>query len=207
MQKPNDSLDDFIVRPEDINTQPPRPVELRLTGEVEVLKPLAVWVPPAKAEAAGLSWFHRSLVAGGAFAIVAVVLGSAIFIAMYEGQAEVARVEITSGEQVPEAPRAEEFVSPDGNLLTEELSADVFDNMEPEAPELVRKSSNSVRPSYSKFAIRNSKFKNRKPRITQPTLEPFVPTTLIIYIDKGEVKSRIEPQLTAGYKKTPTLSN
>jgi hypothetical protein len=33
----------------------------------------------------------------------------------------------------------------------------------------------------------------------------FVPTTLIIYIDNGEIKTRIEPQLTAGYKKPSPL--
>jgi len=201
MQKPNDSLDDFIVRPEVINNEPPRTVELRFTGEVEVLKPLAVWVPPP-VKAAGLSWFHRSLVAGGAFAAVAVVLGSAIFIAMYEGNTEVARVD-----QVNETAQVEEFVSPDGNLLTEEFTPDVFTMPErkTKVEGVTKRSLRSKRSFYSAFKIRHSSFK--RTRRTQPTLEPFVPTTLIIYIDKGEVKSRIEPQLTAGYKKTPTLSN
>jgi hypothetical protein len=35
----------------------------------------------------------------------------------------------------------------------------------------------------------------------------FVPTTLIIYIENGEIKTRIEPQLTAAYKKPAPLSN
>jgi hypothetical protein len=30
----------------------------------------------------------------------------------------------------------------------------------------------------------------------------FVPTTLVIYIENGEIKTRIVPQLNAGYKKS-----
>jgi hypothetical protein len=33
-------------------------------------------------------------------------------------------------------------------------------------------------------------------------MSEFVPTTLVIYIKNGEVKTRIEPQLTATHKKT-----
>ena len=35
----------------------------------------------------------------------------------------------------------------------------------------------------------------------------FVPTTMFIFVENGEVKSRIEPQLTAGYKRPSTLPN
>ena len=34
----------------------------------------------------------------------------------------------------------------------------------------------------------------------------FVPTTLVIYVDKGQIKTRLEPQLTATYKRTPASS-
>jgi len=33
----------------------------------------------------------------------------------------------------------------------------------------------------------------------------FVPTTLVIYAENGEIKTRIEPQLTSGYKKQLVL--
>jgi len=35
----------------------------------------------------------------------------------------------------------------------------------------------------------------------------FVPTTLIIYPENGEIKTRIEPQLTAVYRKPITFAN
>lgn len=206
MRKPDESLDDYVVRELEIQV-PPRRVSLRFTGEVEVLKPLAVWAPPP-VKAAGLSWFHRSLVAGGAFALIAVVLGSAVFIGMYESQPEMAQVDRV--DEVAQVDQVEEFVSPDGNLLTEELPADVFTTTEPEDRAIAtpRRFRRAIRPAYSTFAVRNSSFKQRRVRRPiAPLVSAFVPTTLIIYIDKGEVKSRIEPQLTAGYKKTPTLSN
>jgi hypothetical protein len=33
----------------------------------------------------------------------------------------------------------------------------------------------------------------------------FVPTTLVIYAEKGQIKTRIEPQLVSGYKKQSTF--
>ena len=51
-------------------------------------------------------------------------------------------------------------------------------------------------------------FAAERPR-RRPLIRPkfwvsdFVPTTLIIYVDKGEIKTRIEPQLTADYKRPP----
>src|SRR5258706_7936240 len=70
---------------------PPPVAELRLSGNIEVLKPLARCEDFMKSEAAGgtlvrpvpnrLSWFHRSLAVGGL--AVLVLLGSSFFIAMY----------------------------------------------------------------------------------------------------------------------------
>src|SRR5206468_394286 len=45
------------------------------------------------------------------------------------------------------------------------------------------------------------------PRTAQLATTKFIPTTLIIYVEKGEVKSRIEPQLTAAYKKPLNIPN
>jgi hypothetical protein len=104
MKYPKESLDDFVV-PALEPTEPPHAVRLRLTGEVEVLKPLARWEGPAKMvpiaveiadgrswfdrsladrAPASLSWFHRSLALGGTVAMVALVLTSAIVIGMYD---------------------------------------------------------------------------------------------------------------------------
>jgi hypothetical protein len=44
----------------------------------------------------------------------------------------------------------------------------------------------------------------RKPRLVRTD---FVPTKLVIYAEDGEIKTRIEPQLTAAYVREPIYSN
>lgn len=194
MKKPNESLDDFAVKAEEINIEPPQAVSLRFTGEVEVLKPLAVLDFTGKREAVAdnyaplrLSWFHRSLVAGGAFALGAIVLASAIFIGMYDGpgneSTEVSDVsDVVGVSDVSELPDSE-IRNPQSELRNQN---------DPQSAVRTR--------SVSRFQRR------RQPLRSQYTASDFTPTTLVIFIEKGEIKTRIEPQL-ANDKKPLTFSN
>jgi hypothetical protein len=93
---------------------------------------------------------------------------------------------------------------PDVRTSSSEVSpsADVFvtTNAEPDSADpkkLSRSFAASPRPRVTN--------RQRRPLSQKPLVESnFVPTTLIIYIDKGEVKTRIEPQLTASLKKSAT---
>lgn len=231
MRKPSESLDDFVVKAQEINTEPPRPVSVRFTGEVEVLKPLERWVGPAKAAASetfvrpepnGLSWFHRSLVAGVAFALGAVILASAIFVGMYDGAVQQAG----DPNEVAEVAELAIGVQSDDRLLPPEgpLASDIFTTTSSEPAAANSATSSEFRNPHSTFRIRKvrrSAFKaSARPRSRfaayRPPYEPlrsllvvsdFVPTTLVIYIENGEIKTRIEPWLTAAYKKQLTLSN
>ena len=195
MRKPNESLDDFVVKAEEINTEPPQAVSLRPTGEVEVLKPLAVLDFTAKREAVadssapfGLSWFHRSLVAGGAFALGAVILASAIFIGINDGNES---IEVSGVAGVSEVPVGVSEV--------------------PEVAGVSGLPDSEIRKPHSEIRNqRDSAFRPRKLR-RQPlrhryVVSNFTPTTLVIFIEKGEIKTRIEPQL-ADSKKPLTFSN
>lgn len=228
MQKPSESLDDFVVKAQEINTEPPRLVSVRFTGEVEVLKPLERAEPLVKPDSAGvdtdfhpapdqLSWFHRSLVAGGAFALGAVILASAIFVGMYDGAvqqvAEVTEVaELATGVQRDDGPLPAEGP----------LTSEIFTTASSETTNANSDTSSELRDPHSTSGIRKfprSAFRSsaRLPRVRfaayapQPSrselgVSEFVPTTLVIYIDNGEIKTRVEPQLT-GYNKPLTLSN
>jgi len=217
MRKPDESLDAYVVRAvtEEL-AEPPRPVLLRFTGEVEVLKPLARgtgWKRPSNVEVLpaafvsagpnGLSWFHRSLVAGGAFAVGAFILASAIFIGMYDGAA--------SQSELADVPEVTEIAEADAVQLPSEepIAADTFTtpNSELRTPRSAIRNRTTPRSPFRSRRVLRSAPRTQQPALVTPSVEPFVPTTLIIYIDQGEVKTRIEPQLTASYKKTPTLSN
>jgi hypothetical protein len=51
---------------------------------------------------------------------------------------------------------------------------------------------------------RPERIPQRRPKLV---VSKFVPTTLIIYPENGVIKTRIEPQLTAAYKRSSTLRN
>ena len=205
MRKPYESLDDFIVKATPENVDPPRPVSLRLTGEVEVLKPLARWehpgqIAPTKAEIQlrpvphRFSWFHRSLLVGGGITMTALVFTSAILIGVSDSAVppETANVEFI---EVPnEAER----------LLPEEapLSSDIFSTSEsgeetgPVRTPVRRANRNRFRRAAA--PVRTTVRKALPRPAKQPhqlLVSKFVPTTLVIYIENGLIKSRIEPWL------------
>jgi hypothetical protein len=187
MRKPDDSLADFIVGPLPI-VEAPLPVLLRRTGEIEVLKPLAVWEHPVKLVPATaqfrFSWFHRSLAVGGGLAMIALVLLSAIFIGVSDQKAsevgDIAYIEVT-----------------DENAVSDQLtSSDIFSipEREPATAEPAARRRRTAFVPRVRQRIRPKAVRRPVPESEpQVTIAKFSPTTMIIYIENGVVKSRIEP--------------
>jgi hypothetical protein len=188
MRKPDESLEDFIVGPVQI-MEPPLPVLLRRTGEIEVLRPLAVWERPAKLVPARapyrFSWFHRSLAVGGGLAMIALVLLSAIFIGIADQRAsevgDIAFIEVPDDN----ATVSDELKSSDIFNIPDQQAA-VF---EPRA--IVRRSKNAARTRMR--VLRPAARPAVKELEPQITVAKFSPTTRIIYIENGVVRSRVEP--------------
>src|SRR5688572_14337647 len=90
MWKPEESLDDYVVtHTSDITSEPPRPVSLQRTGEVEVLKPLTRLELRKRAARFAFRalhpyqplWFRRVVVVGSAaLVLIGLILVSAILV-------------------------------------------------------------------------------------------------------------------------------
>ena len=144
----------------------------------------------------GLSWFRLSLVAGGAVAVVALVLGSFFFLT--DVDAKTGDVALNDqpkiGRTPPKklAPFVPFEVKPDSQVADE--PAYVTDVPVYVAP--AEKQSPTVR--HIEHAAYRPPRPDHRPHLV---VSRFVPTTLIIYTQNGMVKTRREPQLTAAYKK------
>lgn len=211
MQKPQESLDDFLKSIEPKPLTAPSAVSLRPTGEVEVLSPLPLDQAPAKTAnglllqhgAPRISWFHRSLIFGGAAAAaVMIVFLSAVFIAMNE------RSERASADGV-ETPNYASDTSIDETSapVDETATADIFTSaIESQVFGELRAIRPVVRSKRSIPQVRRAAFVPR--RTPRPAHVPaFVPTTLVIYVEDGEIKNRIEPTLSAAFKIPTSFSN
>ena len=208
MRKPEESLDDFTVRMPPKAPEPPDAVSLYSKGRVKVLEPLARWEHPTHPEPAsvsnfsrpvrhGLSWFHRSLAVGGALAMAGLILTSAIVIGISDERSgeDVATV----GSPDVSLTQAEEPSALD--IYPSAASTPVIDEVDIVPPAGPRR-----RPA--RRGARLVGYRPRRPaRRSQPLQPKFVPTTLIIYAENGEIKTRVEPSLTAVYKKPLVLSN
>jgi hypothetical protein len=207
MRIPNDSLDDFTVKP-GTRKRPDPPIfkELSLTGEVEVLKPLAVYEGVVKGTSGHwFSWFHRSLAVGGAFAAAVLVFVSGVYIGLFGLPVELP--ENSNSAVGPVEVEADQPANDVAALLNEPDDSDLFSE---EASPLA-----SNEPGPSRSVVRHRRFRphtlfaayraRRLAHRPQLAVSDFAPTTLIIYAENGEIKQRIEPWLTAGYRKPPTL--
>jgi hypothetical protein len=221
MRIPKDSLEEFFanrVAPKP-PPPPPEPVQLEFTGETETLKPLAHWEPPIRlpaAEAADrsarpylLSWFHRSLVFGGALATLVLVLGTGMFFALFGPPVQVVSGPDIANNSLPiEALSTAEEVGT-ADLFTSDESAFTYN-----APAVVRSTAKrrTFRPRVRSASSRPRVLfaANRAPRRHTPVPKmiwsDFVPTNMIIFVENGAIKTRIEPQLTAVYKRSPAGS-
>lgn len=207
MRKPDEGLDDYIVGPEhEKPAGPPLAVRLEPTGDIEILKPLATLdkrvnasqpmpgMTAARRNPYRLSWFHRSLAVGAAALMIAMVFISAIVIGVSEHTTELV--------QAPPNTRPVDILA-DTN---EPFSFDVYtpeSEMDLSDPALripVRVSRTLARARIRRKSV---KLRTRANELDQPR---FSPTTLVIYAENGEIKTRIEPQLSARNMKPPTLN-
>jgi hypothetical protein len=91
-----------------------------------------------------------------------------------------------------EAPSPEILVTTEGSPLTNNK---------------VRTGRSTVKPKTRKARELVAYRPRRQLRRPQHVVTSFVPTTLVIYAENGEIKTRIEPQLSAAYKKPLTITN
>lgn len=212
IRRPNETLDDFQSRVT-APVEPPDAVLLYPTGDIERLEPLAHSEDFTNSEAVigtfssvaprRFSWFHRTLAVGGALAIIA-FLGAGLLFRVYRPTVEpVGPVDVASDQPADISTPSDKS---DGlDLFSPINSPFAFDGLpvvrKAAKPRRVssRSSGNAYRPQRT----------TPNPQITallrhsQLMVSDFVPTTLIIYIENGEIKTRVEPQLTAAYKKSP----
>jgi len=213
MRIPNESLDDFMTRLREPEPAEPPPVRVVLhpTGTIEVLRPVVLsedLVEPAEAmntplvrpsasgEAILASWGRRSLAVAGALAVILLVLISGIFIGINYQRAESIGTgnDLVLDQQPADDRRSEtpDLTSPSSSTISPLVSD------EPRAVRSVR------RPILAK--VRRAVYRPRRSvRPQQIMVTGFVPTTLVIYAEKGQIKTRIEPQLVSGYKKQSTF--
>ena len=214
IRRPNETLDDFKSRVAAPAEPPPGAVLLYPTGDIEKLEPLAHAEDFVTSEAvtgafAGaaprpFSWFHRTLAVGGALAIIA-FLGAGLLIRLYSPTVgPVGPVDVASDQPADISTPPDVSEIPDGfSPINTPFAFNGFPIVPRKEPKPRRISSRASRNVYQpQRHVPN-------PQITALVQRPqlivsdFVPTTLIIYIENGEIKTRIEPQLTAAYKRSP----
>ena len=202
MLRPHESLDDFTnidARPSPV--EPPRMKHLRSSGKREVLKPLArthdlgkrsryIRLAPLPGEPR-FSWYHRSLAFSGALAAAALILG--ILAGLYS------QLEPTDSRSdvVLDRPSEEKLAPTEPDTpgpLPAESGSSVTDRPHTVRPVVRRNLARSR-------AVHSAHRPQQLSRPSQIVISEFVPTTLIIYIENGEVKTRIEAQTTAAHKK------
>jgi hypothetical protein len=208
MRLPDENLDDFTSKAAAPKPEgPPSFVWLYPTGEIEVLQPLARYEGFIKTKAATATAaanphprFPRSLAVAAALAMTALILGTGLLIGYYAPHLEPVSPIDVAADQSP----ADTLTSPEEpgafDLLSTLDSPSAFDGVV-----AVRK---VIRTRRVHARVFQSVYRPRRfVALPRPRLivSNFVPTTLIIYIDNGEIKTRIEPQLTAGYKKPSPL--
>ncbi|HUR99235.1 MAG TPA: hypothetical protein VMZ26_14300 [Pyrinomonadaceae bacterium] len=192
MWKPDESLDDYIGRTTDeVDSEAPRPVSLRRTGEVEVLKPLTLVEIRARRSRYAFRaahqplWFRHFLAAGsGALVMIAFALVSAILIGINDrsGGTEVATNETQTDAAItlPDEPFSLGFSS--------------FASENGEADPVRSNTRRRPRPTIHLAASKPKRQLRPRLKLAKPH---FVPTTLVIYAKNGVINTRVEPWLQA----------
>lgn len=201
MWKPDESLDEYIVRPAtEVTSEPRRLVSLQGTGEIEVLKPLTLPEDRTGLRAFRRStphqplWFRRFIVVGsGALVMIALVLLSAILVGIGDA---------AGGHEVARNERTDDALTQSEELFTFDLSIPLTFVSTTGGDDIVR--SRRAR-STVRFAAGKPRRQLRPP--LQPEEPDFVPTTLVIYAENGVINTRIEPWSQAGDMKTTTFNN
>ncbi|MEO5859364.1 MAG: hypothetical protein ABIR33_10490 [Pyrinomonadaceae bacterium] len=210
MQRPQESLDDFLNSIEPRPETAPSKVSLRPTGEVEVLSPLPLDQAPSVTSsrlllqhgAPRISWFHRSLIFGGAAAAaVMIVFLSAVFIAMSE-RSDMASVDGVDTPSYPSNAPIDISLPPvDETAATDDSTSAIGSKILGELRTIRR----VVKSHRIITEVQRVDYRPRRTRL--PAQVPFVPTTLVIYVENGEIKNRIEPAFSAAYKLPASFAN
>jgi hypothetical protein len=217
MRIPNESLDDFKVPSEPKPVEPPAWRPVRPSGKFEIVKPLAgpdLLAKNATADVGGplpvraagdayrLSWFHQSLAVGGAIALVALFLVTGLYIGIGDRPVELGRGRSdVAMNRHPAKTFSPAEVPPALDPSTAEDSPSTVGDV-PAAKPAARRRHSRPRPSFAAYRPRR-----RAPLIPQFVVSQFVPTTLVIYAENGEIKTRIEPWLTAAVRKPLAFPN
>ena len=213
MRIPKESLDDFIGKAAARNKpDPPTVVHLRRTGEIEEIKPLAGWDGPRRSRyftrkaftgknPYGLSWFHRSLILSGSAVAAVLVAGIGIYFGVFGTPSDASSgSDILAGRRQTERLRTPPKVMGPFELRTAPIVPTRTDEISDIQPVVKRR---LIRPHVVR-AVYRPRLVVRRPQLA---VTNFVPTTLVIYAENGKIKSRIEPQLTAAYKKQSAIPN
>jgi hypothetical protein len=191
----------------------------RPTGVVQILRPLAGPTEAAKHEGPSetgmlpvAAYSHSGprplIVAVVAVTIIAITFVSGTYFGRYWPSARPIEVRVND---VVNTDDASVDLPPDASLTDQDdkyRSDLVPDEDSPSSSAVLT----SVRPvTRRKFTRPRRTFvaygRPRRPLRSTFWMSDFTPTTLVIYIENGEIKTRIEPHLAAGYKRQPGTSN
>jgi len=175
----------------------------------ETLRPLAIWEDPTKKSLFPAEPPQRgsrtrlAMVFGGACALLALGIGSGIYLESF--WPNVAPAENPSHnlaysadanvEDEPAEPQSSTDNTNDSDLVPDEDTPSVF-NVPTPARTTVRRRSARPRVSLVRHRPRFSLATDRRPpRLIHPQfwVSDFKPTTLVIYVENGQVKTRVEP--------------
>lgn len=158
-------------------SEPPRPVLLRGTGEVEIVKPVTLTVRAFRRSQQPL-WFRRFLAVGsGALLFFGLVLVSAILIGISDSASG---PDVAANEKLDAAQTRE--------LFSFDLSIPL--TFLPPTGEVAVRANTMRRPARPRFRATN---KSRLRSRLRPDEPKFIPTTLVIYAQNGVVNTRVEP--------------
>ena len=202
MRVPEESLDDFTNIDAVRKPAGPPPVRsVSLSGRFEALKPLARSTDRAERSSATgsrsvrpvpspganrLSWYHRSVAFSSGLAVIALIVG---IIASFYTSTEPAgfQGDVVMDRQSEEMPASAN--EPDTSaFLPSTTASGAYDKPYAARSTVRRKLPRPIRAYYRPRQLA---------RTSHIVMSSFVPTTLIIYIENGEVKTRIERQLTS----------
>jgi len=186
-------------------------VRVRQFGSVKILKPLvtpemeaASRCRNAKRTDGKYSRAHRGLsIVGGLIALLAFFISGGMFIGIQDPVAET--LSASTGSQSkrlspgPKAPGT--WVTLPSRVPPRLPAGPVLDYKVVNA---IARTPRTLRTFYRAPLVARRVHFTKSPRLVNTK---FVPTTLIIYAENGVIKSRIEPQLTAVFKKPSLFRN
>ena len=225
MRKPTESLDNFIGKSPSNVERPPRRVSLISMRKFEVVKPLATYEAPPKRNAlvsdpslrllplGRRAPSYPSFAMGAALAVMILILASAVLIGINEPAVEQAGLSVDFGMEPADSSNdfavepsdwGADQVIPDAPIAGEEASAPQVPSTSPVRNRLHYFRTNA-RLGRAKPSPRLAAYRPRRPRLVQVT--DIVPTTLVIYPEDGEIKTRIEFQVSGLYGKPLTQTD